>query len=1074
MASKAKVSEENIQAMRAILGSDVPDMDLIRCLHLARNDVSLAISILFDTPHFRSMSTKKGQVIPAESSTQNQLQALSENTYVSEDTEMQRLCENNDDRICASSLVECVKASDKAIDLDNSFQVRALSASESSNDLDFPTMHEVSMTFVSQDNTTEDPVTSAEVDWWFLGEVDVVGFSTCKGVKLNEGEPVSFTFPRSSNNSMKPSIRSWGRGRAANLNPEIVRFSTREAGEIGRLPGDWARCLVPLVLEKKVKLEGYCKETPNIISLVDNITLKMKIHAHCSLFKKPHSHTSPLSTSAADKTVHPVPTLFHLLGLKPFKKAEFTPDDLFSKKRALDFEGAGISSFSAEQRLLLVSGPTQQSEEQGEEFLSDGEVDRLVGTTDARQLSEMEPPATLACSLRPYQKQALHWMYKLESGIAVEEASRTLHPCWDAFHLPDRRIDAVYINTFSGDATVFFPSALQMARGGILADAMGLGKTVMTISLLLSNCGKGGGHHQTNSSIVDSEMNRGVPSEVRKPDSFFATAQMRAKLRKSIRKGGGTLIVCPMTLLGQWKSELEVHSKPGTLTIYTHYGSARTRDSRALVDFEVVLTTYGVLGSEFMNNEGDGALHGIHWYRVVLDEAHTIKASKGQSAQAAFNLTADHRWCLTGTPIQNKLEDVFSLLHFLRVEPWSNWGWWNKLVQKPFQDGDERGLRILQAILKPLMLRRTKESTDQEGRPILELPPSEASVVNCEFSEAERDFYDALYKKSKVKFDKFVEQGRVLHNYASILELLLRLRQCCDHPFLVLSRGDTEEYADMEKLAKRLIGGHKATESKSTGAPTKAFIREVIEDIQKNDKAECPICLEAVEDAVLTPCAHCMCRECLYASWNGGSSGACPICRQMMNRQDIITVPTESRFQLDVEKNWKESSKVTALMQELEALQSSKVKSVVFSQWTAFLDLLEIPLKRKNIKFLRLDGTLSQQQREIVLHNFKSDSTIEVLLLSLKAGGVGINLTAAENAFLMDPWWNPAVEEQAIMRIHRIGQTKTVKIKRFITKGTVEQRMQQVQARKQRMIAGALTDQEVRTARIEELKMLFA
>ncbi|MCO5591367.1 hypothetical protein L7F22_045350 [Adiantum nelumboides] len=196
--------------------------------------------------------------------------------------------------------------------------------------------------------------------------------------------------------------------------------------------------------------------------------------------------------------------------------------------------------------------------------------------------------------------------------------------------------------------------------------------------------------------------------------------------------------------------------------------------------------------------------------------------------------------------------------------------------------------------------------------------------------------------------------------------------------------------------------------------------------------------------------------------------------RQMLGRHDIITAPTESRFQIDVEKNWKESSKVTALMQELEALQSSKVKSVVFSQWTAFLDLLEIPLKRKNIKFLRLDGTLSQQQRESVLHTFKSDPTTEVLLLSLKAGGVGINLTTAGNAFLMDPWWNPAVEEQAIMRIHRIGQTRNVKVKRFITKGTVEQRMQQVQARKQRMIAGALTDQEVRTARIEELKMLFA
>nr|POF15919.1 putative swi/snf-related matrix-associated actin-dependent regulator [Quercus suber] len=128
---------------------------------------------------------------------------------------------------------------------------------------------------------------------------------------------------------------------------------------------------------------------------------------------------------------------------------------------------------------------------------------------------------------------------------------------------------------------------------------------------------------------------------------------------------------------------------------------------------------------------------------------------------------------------------------------------------------------------------------------------------------------------------------------------------------------------------------------------------------------------------------------------------------------------------------------------------------------------------RNNISFVRLDGTLNLQQREKVLKQFSEDSNILVLLMSLKAGGVGINLTAASNAFVLDPWWNPAVEEQAVMRIHRIGQTKSVMIKRFIVKGTVEERMEAVQARKQRMISGALTDQEVRTARIEELKMLF-
>ncbi|KAH7424297.1 hypothetical protein KP509_11G001600 [Ceratopteris richardii] len=972
MAPKAKVSKENMQAMRAVLGSDVPDMDLIRCLHLARNDVSLAINIMLDTPGFRSIASKKDYAATASSrKPMHEHQSLND-VCVTEHAEV-RISNQSTDAVCSNVVSE-------ASNLDSSIQGTDSPLHRNSSSMNLHMMQEVS---TSSENREIDEIQSkivktdksADMDWWFLGEVDVDGFSTCKGVKLKEGELVSFTFPRTQSQTMKSNARAWGRGRGSNSNLEIVRFSTREAGEIGRLPGDWARCLVPLASANKVKVEGFCKETPTFISLVDNVKLTLKIHVHSSLFKKSHSHTS-LSTSASDKTVHPLPTLFHLLGLKPFKKAEFTPDDLLSRKRALELQvqGGGVSSFSAEQRLQLVSGPTQPNEERAEEFLNDQEVDRLVGTSDACKLSEMEPPSTLTCSLRPYQKQALHWMYKLESGIAVEEASRTLHPCWDAYHLPDRRIDAVYVNTFSGDATIDFPSALQMARGGILADAMGLGKTVMTISLLLANHGKGGSNHQSNTNVVDGEVKQTDPG---KPESFFVAAQMRAKLRRTLRRGGGTLIVCPMTLLGQWKSELEIHTKPGSLTAYIHYGSARVRDCKALTEFDVVLTTYGVLSSEFASNEGDGALHGIHWHRIVLDEAHMIKASKGQSAQAAFSLTADHRWCLTGTPIQNKLEDIFSLLHFLRVEPWSNWAWWNKLVQKPFQDGDERGLRLLQAILQPLMLRRTKESTDREGRRILELPPSECSIVDCEFSEAERDFYDALYKKSKVKFDKFVEQGRVLHNYASILELLLRLRQCCDHPFLVLSRGDTDDYADMEKLAKRLIDGRKEREL-SLGAPSKAYVREVIEDLQKNEKAECPICLEAVEDAVLTPCAHFMCRECLFASWSGCSSGACPICRQVISKQELITAPTESRFQIDVEKNWKESAKVSALMHELEALQPEKSKSVVFSQWTAFLDLLEIPLKRKNIKFLRLDGTLSHQQRELVLHSFKSDPTVEV------------------------------------------------------------------------------------------------
>ncbi|KAJ8511232.1 hypothetical protein OPV22_001666 [Ensete ventricosum] len=180
-----------------------------------------------------------------------------------------------------------------------------------------------------------------------------------------------------------------------------------------------------------------------------------------------------------------------------------------------------------------------------------------------------------------------------------------------------------------------------------------------------------------------------------------------------------------------------------------------------------------------------------------------------------------------------------------------------------------------------------------------------------------------------------------------------------------------------------------------------------------------------------------MCRECLLSCWRTPSGGPCPICRSPLSKADLITCPS------DVEKNWKESSKVTRLIKYLRRVQRSGEKSIVFSRWTAFLDLLEIPL-RKGIGFLRLDGKLSRKKREVVLKEFSESRDKMVLLMSLKAGGVGLNLTAASNVFLMDPWWNPAVEEQAIMRIHRIGQKRQVRVRRFIVKDTVEGRIQQL------------------------------
>ncbi|CAH1452492.1 unnamed protein product [Lactuca virosa] len=1030
-----KITDELITTVQSIVGQDYSKMDVLRALHMANNDATAAINIIFDTPSFKRSEPPK----PKTPMVSSRNATVKTQTPVTNSKTNSVISRSVDDEPCTSRSV----APEREV----------IKGNEIVNNL------------------------TGSSKWWFVGCCEVAGLSTCKGSKIKPGDQLNFTFPpeKSLSGPSPAKFGSVGRGRQPSACSEIVRFSTSASGEIGRIPNEWSRCLLPLVRDKKVQIQGFCKSAPNNLGLMDTIHLSISVYINSSMLHKSHQTSVKVPTTSVDETsIQPLPTLFRLLGLVPFKKAEFTPTDLYTRKRRLDIKDSSGVPPPLLNAPKLKNSSSNGSTVEPEETISDNDLDNIVGVANGSELEEMEPPNTLLCELRPYQKQALHFMVNLEKGPCVDDAATTLHPCWDAYHLADKRKFIVYVNSFSGEATVEFPSTLQMARGGILADSMGLGKTIMTISLLLAHTEKGGSLDKDSTSEINgSDQSSSSPKKAAKFSGFD-------KLRKQKQSliGGGNLIICPMTLIGQWKAEIESHSEPGTLSIYVHYGQSRPKDAKILAQSDVVLTTYGVVASEFSseNAEERGGIYSVRWFRVVLDEAHTIKSSKSQISMAAATLVADRRWCLTGTPIQNNLEDIFSLLRFLRIEPWGSWSWWNKLIQKPFEDGDERGLSLVQNILRPIMLRRTKFSTDKEGRPILVLPPADMQVIYCQQTESEKDFYDALFKRSKVKFDQFVEQGRVLHNYASILELLLRLRQCCDHPFLVMSRGDTQDFSDLDKLAKRFLkGGNNNNDTMEEGKemPSKAYIQEVVEELRKGEQGECPICLEAFEDAVLTPCAHRLCRECLLSSWRNPASGLCPVCRKSVSKQELITAPTDSRFRVDVDKNWVESSKVSALLKDLESFRSTGSKSIVFSQWTAFLDLLQIPLSRNNISFVRLDGTLNQQQREKVIKQFSEESDILVLLMSLKAGGVGINLTAASNAFVMDPWWNPAVEEQAVMRIHRIGQTKSVSIKRFIVKGTVEERMEAVQARKQRLISGALTDQEVRSARIEELKMLF-
>ncbi|XP_017412646.2 DNA repair protein RAD5B isoform X3 [Vigna angularis] len=914
----------------------------------------------------------------------------------------------------------------------------------------------------------EDGEFPEEAGWFLLGRKAEVAVSTARGVRrLVDNEIVHFNFP----------LPTYSR-----KSQLIVRVSTKRSGEVGRMPMEWAKIVIPLMRSGKIKVRGRCIAAPDKLEMMQEILFLVSFYIHNSVFADRVDTSWRLEACGKiDDTMYPILALLKMLEIKPSRKAEFMPEDIDSRKRLL-YPRAGSDEAAALHLIKRRKGsepiPEQNNDEQA---LSESALNKIVGAAEIYDLKEKEAPKTLMCNLKPYQKQALYWMDEIEKGMDVESAERTLHPCWSAYTICKGR--TIYVNTFTGEASKKFPKTTEMARGGILADAMGLGKTVMTIALILSNPGRG---NSENKDAINGH------------DDIIANKRKNAYAMHKVE--GGTLIVCPMALLGQWKDELETHSKRGSISIFVHYGGRRTDDLLFISGHDVVLTTYGVLSAEYKNNGGNSIYHKIQWYRVVLDEAHNIKAHRSQVSQAAFTLSAHSRWCLTGTPLQNSLEDLYSLLCFLRVEPWCNWAWWQKLIQRPYENGDPKSLKLVKAILRMLMLRRTKESKDKEGRPILLLPPIDIELIECKQSECERDFYETLFERSKVQFDQYVAQGNVLHHYANILDLLMQLRRCCNHPFLVMCGSDSRKYADLGRIARRFLQSDTGSPNESnqddpqlkaevnklasillnSASPDsiqpRAYIEEVLENIQKGDPGECAVCLESPEDPVFTPCAHKFCRECLFSCWGTPAGGQCPMCRNLLQKDDLITCPSESPFEVDIKNNVTESSKFSKLFEFLEGILNSPAgeKSIVFSQWTSFFDLLENPLRRRGIGFLRYDGKLTQKQREKVLDEFNKTREKRVLLMSLKAGGVGLNLTAASNVFIMDPWWNPALEEQAIMRIHRIGQNRRVKVRRFIVKqDTVEDRLQQVQAREQRMISGTFTYDEVRSARIQDLKMLF-
>lgn len=1003
----------------------------------------------------------------------------------------------------------------------------------------------------------------------YIGAFGVAAWTTRSGTNLiKHGEKVRIErtklAPKTKLGRGGKLVQAPSRAQKADV---LTRFTNARGEEVGRIPKESAEWISTLLDQRICYLQGSCVFAPDRIRVNDTVYLQLRCYMLKSAFEaggfvlKEDNRATGIfeekeSSEEKDLRLRQVALvkLFDEIHLEPTSISEITAKH---KKegilRAAEIADQYDKTSDVAKRGDGASTPPSEEDEEGE--LEEDQLDTLYKKAQSFDFNtpEAEPADTFMLSLRKYQKQALHWLLAKERQ---EKSSReaSMHPLWEEYTWPVKDVDdavlpevdgikCFYVNPYSGEMSLEFPVQEQNCLGGILADEMGLGKTIEMLSLIHT-------HRPDPVVIAGSSGPATVNNLPRLPQNSSSVEPAPCT----------TLVVAPMSLLAQWESEAVKASKAGSMKTLVYYGNDKSANlqnlccaANAASAPNVVITSYGVVLSEFNqvaevggNRGSHGGLFSVNYFRVILDEAHNIKNRQSKTAKACYELKAKHRWVLTGTPIVNRLEDLFSLVRFLKVEPWSNFSFWKTFITVPFESKDiVRALNVVQTVLEPLVLRRTKDMRTPEGEALVPLPPRQILIEEVELSKAEREVYDFIFTRAKRTFNASVQAGTVLKSYTTIFAQLLRLRQSCCHPILTRNKdivAEEEEAAaseangladdvDLQDLIERFTAETKSVEANANGVNTQdssaVFSAAALRQIQDESSAECPICSEEpmIEPAVTT-CWHSACKKCLEDYINHqtdkGELPRCFSCRQPVTKRDIFEVvkyknsPTQpntptsnaSRSPADDSDLYASSpperpssttpaprislrrlypyspssatsAKIATLIRHLTSLPRG-TKSVVFSQFTSFLDLIAPQLKRHNLQHLRFDGTLDQKTRSKILRAFNSESSSEnILLLSLKAGGVGLNLTVANRVFMMDPWWSFAVEAQAIDRVHRMGQTKEVEVTRFIVKESIEGRMLKVQERKM-AVAGSLGigqgggEEERRKRRVEELEILFS
>ncbi|KAK5724308.1 hypothetical protein LTR15_004352 [Elasticomyces elasticus] len=641
-----------------------------------------------------------------------------------------------------------------------------------------------------------------------------------------------------------------------------------------------------------------------------------------------------------------------------------------------------------------------------------------------------EKPDSIKTKMLPYQLQALKWLLDQENPQLPPPGSDQAVQLWK------RQGPNNFVNIATNHPVRDAPA---LARGGVLADDMGLGKTLEMISLLVADAEKNG--------------------------------------------RGTTLVVAPLSVMSNWSGQIATHIKEDkALKLYTYHGTGRVNMTAAdFEQYDVVVTTYQTLASDYMprgkkkqsqgQQQRSAGLYSVNWRRVILDEGHTIRNPTSKGAAAVYALAAHARWVLTGTPIVNSLKDLYSLLRFIGITGGLNeLQIFNSVLVRPLKDGDPSATFLLQAIMTSFTLRRRKEMAFID----LRLPALEERILSVEFTKKEAERYDALLGEARGLLQDVERKAKPKDGeenksdaYNHLLEVLLRLRQCCNHWQLCGER------------VTKLLAQLEAQVTVDLTPENKKALQDVLQ-VHIESQEDCAVCLETLHNPVITTCGHSFGSECITKVIE--TQHKCPMCRAELKDIETCLVQPSHKCgdeaaddEMDLTQS---SSKLEEMMKVLGATKVKGDKTVIFSQWTRFLDIVQARLDREGYTYCRIDGTMSAPQRDASLQALEHNPECTIMLASLGVCAVGLNLTSANQVILSDSWWAPAIEDQAVDRVHRLGQKKETRVFRLVVQGTIENRTLDIQATKRELMQLAFSEKagkrtNVKAGRLADIQKLL-